>query len=66
MVIEATSHDNLRDSPTPHDNTDIEGESCLYRTGISVADAVALGQSRSDDVTLYLYDLGRFGDSIDY
>lgn len=66
MVIEATSHDNLRDSPTPHDNTNIEGESCLYRTKISVADAVALAQSQNDEVTLYLYDLGQFGDNIDH
>ena len=66
MVIEATSHDNLRDSATPHDNTDIEGDSCLYRTEISVADAVRLAQSRTDEVTLYLYDLGQFGHNIDY
>jgi len=66
VVIEATSHDNLPNSPTPHDNAEIEGDSCLYRTRISVADAVGLAQSRADEVTLYLYDLGQFGDNIDY
>lgn len=66
IVIEATSHDNLRDNPTPHDNTDTEGESCFYRTKISVADAVRLAHSVRDEVTLYLYDLGQFGKNIDY
>ena len=65
VVIEATSHDNRQDSPTPHDNADVEGESCLYRTRISVADAVMLAQAQADEVTLYLYDLGKFGQNTD-
>ena len=66
VVIEATSHDNVRDSSAPHDNTVAEGQSCLYRTAVSVSEAVAIAESLRDEVTLYLYDLGELGHNIDY
>ncbi|MCK6104138.1 MULTISPECIES: hypothetical protein [unclassified Brevundimonas] len=62
-VAEATWHDNARPGTPHHDNADkaasiTHGDTMASRSGISVTEAIAWAQAYSDEVTLYLYDMG--------
>ena len=65
-VAEATWHDNIKVPTATHDNADGEASKALADTfaigsSISVAEAVIWAQTYPDEVTLYLYDQGKWG-----